>query len=137
MRKKSKDAQPTDAAAPPERETAGGLRLTHHPRAQRHIARAKSWGGLVGFAFGFLAGRGAGLPLEDVLVRALGVGMAAYFLVWAGAVAAWRQVARVELDQMRQRIIEMAEAAEAEMERRRAELAAELEAAAAEEARTA
>lgn len=137
MRKKSKDAQPTDAAVPAVPDTSGGLRLTHHPRAQRQIAKAKGWGGLAGFGVGFLAGRSAGLPLEDVLVRALGVGMAAYFFVWAAAVVVWRQIARVELDQMRRRIIEMAEAAEAEMERRRAELAAELEAAAAEEARTA
>lgn len=117
MAKKSKDAQ--DA---PEPDTSGGLRLTDHPRAQRAIGAVKGWGGLVGFVAGILLGTRAGLPTSDAVLRGLGLGVVAYLIAWAGAVVVWRQLARAEVEQLRARFIAAAEQAEAEIERRRAEL---------------
>lgn len=117
MAKKSKDAQ--DAQEP---DTSGGLRLTQHPRAQRAISAVKGWGGLIGFAGGVLLGTRAGLPTADAVLRGIGLGIAAYLVAWAGAVVVWRQLARAEIEVLRSRLIAAAEQAEAEIERRRAEL---------------
>lgn len=116
MAKKSKDAQD-----PLEPDTSGGLRLTHHPRAQRTIGVVKGWGGLAGFLAGVLLGTRAGVPTADAVLRGIGLGVVAYLVAWAGAVAVWRQLARAEVEQLRARFVAAAAQAEAELERRRAE----------------
>ena len=72
------------------------VRLSAHPRAQRSIARAKAFGGLVGFLIGLWLGSRAGLPAWDTGVRALAGGIAGYVLVWVAAVQVWRQLVLAE-----------------------------------------
>ncbi|MEA2481337.1 MAG: hypothetical protein QOJ07_3259 [Thermoleophilaceae bacterium] len=69
------------------------VRLSAHPRAQLHIKRAKSIGGLAGFCIGFWLGSKAGLPAWDTGIRALAGGIAGYLLIWVAAVQVWRQIA--------------------------------------------
>ena len=64
---------------------AGGPSVAAHPRASRAVARAKSWGGLLGF----LLGGYLSLPTNTVAaagLRALIAGVVCYVAVWAGAV---------------------------------------------------
>jgi hypothetical protein len=75
---------------------ADGPNIVAHPRAARAVARAKSWGGLAGFAIGgylslptnTLAGAGA---------RALIAGIVCYLAAWAGAVFLWRRLVLLEI----------------------------------------
>jgi hypothetical protein len=84
-----------------KRETAAGvgrsgLSIAAHPRAVRAVARAKGWGGLVGF----LAGGYLSLPTNTFAgagLHALIGGVACYVAVWAGAVFLWRHLVVVEL----------------------------------------
>jgi hypothetical protein len=68
------------------------VRLAAHPRAQRSIARAKAFGGVVGFLIGLWLGSRAGLPAWDTGVRALAGGIAGWLLVWVAAVQVWKQL---------------------------------------------
>lgn len=125
-RKKGDDGEGVDPTAGPD--TTGGLRLTDHPRAQRHISTVKGWSGLVGFALGALLSRRTGLPIEDALLRGLIAGTGAYLVAWALGVTVWRQLARAEVDHMR-RLFEAAHAqAQAEAERLQAEREAQVQA---------
>ncbi len=82
-----------DAAAMPS--------IANHPRAGAQIARAKAWGGLVGFLLvGLLATR-AHVPLPDALLRAIMGGVAVYVATWAGAVLVWRHLVVAELRAVR------------------------------------
>lgn len=79
------------------------MRLSDHPRARSQIRRTKGWAGLLAFlAVGLLSVR-AGLPGVEVALRALGAGMAVYFIAWMAAVTIWRQLALAELEQARRR----------------------------------
>jgi hypothetical protein len=85
----------------PKREAAGavggsGLSIAAHPRAARAVARAKGWGGLVGF----LVGGYFSLPTNTFAgagLHALIAGVACYVMVWAGAVFLWRHLVVAEL----------------------------------------
>jgi hypothetical protein len=68
------------------------VRLEAHPRALRSIARAKAFGGLVGFVIGLYLGSRAGLPAWDTGARALAGGIAGWLLVWVAAVQIWKQL---------------------------------------------
>ena len=72
------------------------VRLSAHPRAQRSIARAKSFGGLIGFLTGLYLASKAGLPAWDTGLRALVGGVTGYVLIWLAAVQLWRQIALAE-----------------------------------------
>lgn len=75
--------------------------VANHPRAAAQVARAKAWGGLVGFLLvGWLSLK-AGVPTADLLLRALVAGVAAYVLAWACAVAVWRHLVIAELRAVR------------------------------------
>jgi hypothetical protein len=106
-------------AAPADPEGQGRVRLAAHPRAKRHIALAKSWGGLLGFFGGLYIAMGAGLSTPDAISRALICGIAFYVLAWAGAVAIWGQLAIGEVHAQRR-------ALQDEHERRMAEREAAL-----------
>jgi hypothetical protein len=56
MAKKDKNAEAAEDGA-----ASAGIRLSAHPRARRHIAIAKGWGGLIAFAVVLKLARGAGL----------------------------------------------------------------------------
>ncbi len=84
----------------PKRETAAavgsGLSIAAHPRAARAVARAKGWGGLVGF----LVGGYFSLPTNTFAgagLHALIAGVACYVVVWASAVFLWRHLVVAEL----------------------------------------
>lgn len=90
-----KDAKPKSAAG--RAAAKGDVKLTSHPRAQRQIARLKSWGGLAGFVLaGYLSYKN-GAPFLDMAVRALMWGVISYVVVWALAVQVWRHVAVAEV----------------------------------------
>lgn len=85
----------------PKREATGaaagsGLSIAAHPRAARAVARAKGWGGLVGF----LVGGYLSLPTNTLAgtgLHALIAGVVCYVAVWAGAVFLWRHLVVAEL----------------------------------------
>ena len=89
------------------------IRLATHPRAQRHIAQAKGWGGLLGFLIVGWLSHAAGVPLPQAGLRALAGGAGLYVLAWAAAVAVWREVAVAEVERARRRILAEMEAAAA------------------------
>ncbi len=70
--------------------------IAAHPRARRAIARAKGWGGLLGF----LIGGYLSLPTNTIAaagLHALVAGVACYMGVWAGAVFVWRRLVMIEI----------------------------------------
>jgi hypothetical protein len=81
---------------------AGGPSVAAHPRAALHVARAKGWGGLLGFALGgYLS-----LPTSTLAVaglRALLAGVACYLAAWAGAVFVWRHLVMLQYAGARER----------------------------------
>jgi hypothetical protein len=83
---------------------ASALTLAGHPRAVRSVARAKSWGGLIGFALGgYLSLRTHTVP--DAGLRALAAGLGCYVATWAAAVFLWRRLVVAELSHARQQLI--------------------------------
>ncbi|HEY4280320.1 MAG TPA: hypothetical protein VGM91_19005 [Conexibacter sp.] len=87
--------------------------VANHPRAGDQVKRAKAYGGLTGFLLVTLVSWQAGVPAEDLLLRALAGGIVTYLVVWACAVALWRHLVVTELQVVReQRAEEMAERAE-------------------------
>jgi hypothetical protein len=99
------------AAAPPGK---GIVHLAAHPRAKRHIAAAKAWGGLIGFGLTLMLGLQGPLSTPEAVLRALIAGIVFYVLAWAGAVAVWSQLAVGEVHAERRALLEAAEAAQAE-----------------------
>ena len=80
---------------------AAGLSLAAHPRAAHSVARAKAWGGLVGFALGGYLSLSTH-TLADAGLRALAAGVVCYVAVWAIAVFVWRRLIVAELSHARQ-----------------------------------
>jgi uncharacterized membrane protein YccC len=105
-------------------EAQGGIRLSAHPRARRHIGMAKGWGGLGAFLLVVYLSRGAGLLWGDALLRGVAGGVAGYVAAWMIAVTVWRHLALAELEDLRRRLVAKAEAQAAEAEARAAEKAA-------------
>jgi hypothetical protein len=74
----------------------GAPNIAAHPRAARGVARAKGWGGLVGFVLGgYLS-----LPTNTIAaagLRALLAGVVCYVAAWAGAVFLWRRLVMIEI----------------------------------------
>jgi hypothetical protein len=101
--------------------TGEGIRLSAHPRARRHIAIAKGWGGLIAFALALKLSRGAALPWPDAIERSVVAGVVGYLAAWAIAQTIWRHIALAELEALRKKLIKMAEDQQAE---RAAEIAA-------------
>jgi predicted lipid-binding transport protein (Tim44 family) len=79
-----------------------GPSVAAHPRAALHVARAKGWGGLLGF----LLGGYLSLPTSTLAaagLRALVAGMVCYLVAWAGAVFVWRQLVMLQVAGARSR----------------------------------
>jgi hypothetical protein len=94
-------------------EAAGdGPSVAAHPRAARAVARAKGWGGLLGFVLGgYLS-----LPTNTLAaagLRALAAGVICYVAAWAGAVFLWRRLVMLEIKSREQQLIAAANAAAA------------------------
>jgi hypothetical protein len=90
-------------------EGAEGIRLSAHPRARRHIAIAKGWGGLIAFAVVLKLARGAGLPWSDAIERGVLGGIVGYLAAWMIVQTIWRHIALAELEELRRRLIARAE----------------------------
>lgn len=118
MAKKKKGGADVAADGAP---SGDGIRLSAHPKARRHIGMAKGWGGLVAFLIVLKLSRGAALPWPDAFQRAVIGGIVGYLAAWAIAQAIWRQIALAELEQLRRRLIAMADAQAAEREAQVAE----------------
>jgi hypothetical protein len=109
--KAAKGSKGAKAAEP----DADGPNVAAHPRAARGVARAKSWGGLLGFVVGgylslptnTLAGAGA---------RALLAGVVCYVAAWAGAVFVWRRLVMLEIKGREQQLLAAVRAASASRE---------------------
>jgi hypothetical protein len=104
MAKKDKNAEAAEAAP-----AAGGIRLSAHPRARRHIAIAKGWGGLIAFVVVLKLARGAGLPWPDAIGRGVLGGVVGYLAAWMIVQTVWRHLALAELEDLRRRLIARAE----------------------------
>lgn len=100
---KGKDAKGKAKHAGGEVSDADGPNVAAHPRAARAVARAKSWGGLIGFALGgYLS-----LPTNTLAgagLRALIAGLVCYVAVWAGAVFVWRRLVILEIKSREQQL---------------------------------
>ena len=107
------------------------VRLSAHPRASRHIAAAKGWGGIAGFAVVLFFSIQGGTPPPDAMLRALLGGIGFSMLGWAAAVAVWRQLAVAEVHAARKRMQDLAEMVAAEAAERAAAADAEANAKAA------
>lgn len=87
-----------------EGSAADGPSVAGHPRAARAVARAKSWGGLLGFALaGYMS-----LPTSTVAqagFRALAAGVICYVATWAGAVFVWRRFVILEIKAREQQLM--------------------------------
>jgi hypothetical protein len=92
-----------------EEAEGDGPNIAAHPRAVRAIARAKSWGGLAGFAFGGYVSLSSN-TLATAGLRALVAGVVCYVAVWAGAVFLWRRLVILEIKGREQQLIAAANA---------------------------
>ena len=72
------------------------ISVADHPRASAAVKRAKGFGGLGGFALAAYISHKAGVPAEQVGMRALLVGIAGYLVAWACAVTIWRHLVLAE-----------------------------------------
>jgi hypothetical protein len=94
---------------------ADGPNIAAHPRAARGVARAKGWGGLVGFVLGgYLS-----LPTNTLAaagLRALLAGVVCYVAAWAGAVFLWRRLVMLEIKGREQQLLASALAASSRRE---------------------
>ena len=113
-KKKDKDAPPAEAGG----AEAPRVRLSAHPRAARHIAMAKGWGGIAGFAIVAFFSMQAGVPAFYAVFRGLIGGIGFSTLAWAAAVAVWRQLAVAEVHAARRRMETVAEQVAAEAAKR-------------------
>jgi hypothetical protein len=102
-------AKKKDNAAAAESPAAEGIRLSAHPRARRHIAIAKGWGGLIAFLVVLKLARGAGLPWPDAVERGVLGGIVGYLAAWLIVQTIWRHIALAELEELRRRLIARAE----------------------------
>lgn len=98
--KKDKGGKGAEAPEP----GADGPSVAAHPRAARSVARAKGWGGLIGF----LLGGYMSLPTNTLAaagLRALVAGLVCYVAVWAGAVFVWRRLVMLEIKGREQQLM--------------------------------
>jgi hypothetical protein len=89
--RRPKKGKPEQAPAAPAASVAA------HPRAQPHVTSARGWGGLAGFGLAAAMSWSAGIPLADVLLRALVGGVAGFLLAWYGAVTVWSHLVVAEI----------------------------------------
>ncbi|HWD76834.1 MAG TPA: hypothetical protein VG371_16985 [Solirubrobacteraceae bacterium] len=76
---------------------ADGISVAGHPRAAAQVRRAKGLGGIISFAIAAYLSYKAGVPSDQIALRALAVGLAGYMLAWACSVTVWRHLVLAEL----------------------------------------
>jgi hypothetical protein len=96
--KKGKDkTKGTKKAKKGAASAADGISIAGHPRAAAQVRRAKGLGGIGFFAIAAYLSHKAGVPADQVALRAIVVGIAGYMLVWACSVTVWRHLVLAEL----------------------------------------
>ncbi len=78
-------------------KSESGVSVATHPRARAQVRRAKGWGGLAGFGIAAFVSYRAGVPPEQVGIRALAAGAAGYMVAWATTVTIWRHLVLAEI----------------------------------------
>lgn len=73
------------------------ISVAAHPRAGAQVRRAKGFGGLAGFVIAAYVSIRAGVPADQVGLRAIVAGAAGYLLAWGCSVTIWRQLVLAEL----------------------------------------
>jgi hypothetical protein len=76
---------------------ADGISVAGHPRAAAQVRRAKGFGGVTFFLITAYFSFKAGVPADQMAVRALIAGIGGYLLAWMCAVTVWRQLVLAEL----------------------------------------
>jgi hypothetical protein len=92
-------------------DAADGPSVAGHPRAAAQVRRAKGLGGVGGFLLAGYLGMKAGIPPDQVGLRALGAGIVGYMLFWACSVTVWRHLVMAELRALAEDTLAAAEAA--------------------------
>lgn len=82
-----------------------GLKLSSHPRARKHLAIAKGWGGIISFVVVGGMALAAGLPMADALLRALLGGIVGAMLAWVLTLTVWRHIALAQIEGLRRKLI--------------------------------
>jgi hypothetical protein len=77
--------------------SADGISVAGHPHAAAQVKRAKGFGGVSFFLITAYFSFKAGVPADQVAVRALIAGIGGYMLAWMCAVTVWRQLVLAEL----------------------------------------
>ena len=77
--------------------SADGISVAGHPHAAAQVRRAKGFGGVSFFLITAYFSFKAGVPADQVAVRALIGGIGGYLLAWMCAVTVWRQLVLAEL----------------------------------------
>ena len=77
--------------------SADGISVAGHPHAAAQVRRAKGFGGVTFFLITTYFSFKAGVPADQVAVRALIAGIGGYLLAWMCAVTVWRQLVLAEL----------------------------------------
>src|ERR1700761_2579059 len=78
-------------------EAVDGISVAGHPRAAAQVRKAKGLGGIGFFAVAAYLSYKAGVPSDQVALRALAFGIAGYLLAWACSVTVWRHLVLAEL----------------------------------------
>jgi hypothetical protein len=94
---KTKGAQKGKKAKKGTASAADGISVAGHPRAAAQVRRAKGLGGIGFFAVAAYFSYTAGVPADQVALRATVVGIAGYMLTWACSVTVWRHLVLAEL----------------------------------------
>ena len=95
--KKGKDGKKGKKAKTGAASAADGISIAGHPRAAAQVRRAKGLGGIGFFAIAAYLSYKAGVPADQVALRATLVGIAGYMLAWACSVTVWRHLVLAEL----------------------------------------
>ncbi len=96
-------AKKKDKTPQPAQKQAKGPSVATHPRAREHVRMAKALGGLGGFLLAAYFSIHAGVPPQQVGLRALAAGAAGFMLGWACSVTVWRHLALAELQALVER----------------------------------
>ncbi len=86
-----------DKKAKKGKAAAAGISVAGHPRAAAQVRRAKGLGGVGFFAIAAYLSYKAGVPADQIALRAIAVGIAGYMLAWACSVTIWRHLVLAEL----------------------------------------
>lgn len=93
--KKGKDAKKGKGAK--GKSGGDGISVAAHPRAAAAVKRSKGFGGLAGFALAAYLSFKAGVPPDQIALRAIAFGVAGYMVAWACSVTIWRHLVMAEL----------------------------------------